>query len=77
MGEYYEQKPFKIHTKRKQGNYGQFLDVINQNNENVKRKKSNESTNNDSWKKQKKQKQQLNIQGKEKSICEQKMAGNN
>ena len=30
---------FKIHTKRKQDNYGQILDVINQNNENVKRKK--------------------------------------
>ena len=48
MGEYYEQKPFKIHTKRKKDNYSQILDVINQNNENVKRKKSNESTNNDS-----------------------------
>ena len=30
---------FKIHTKSKQDNYGQILDVINQNNENVKRKK--------------------------------------
>ena len=38
MGEYYEEKPFKIHAKRKKDNYSEILDVINKSNENVKRK---------------------------------------
>ena len=38
MGEYYEEKPFKIHAKRKQYDYGEILDVITKNNENIKRK---------------------------------------
>ena len=45
MGEYYEQKPFKIHAKRKKNNCSEILDVIYKNSENVKRKKTNESTN--------------------------------
>ena len=32
MGEYYVEKPFKIHAKRKQDNNGEVLDVINKNN---------------------------------------------
>ena len=40
MGEYYQEKPFKVHAKRKKDNYGEILDVINKNNENVKRKKA-------------------------------------
>ena len=39
MSEYYEEKPFKIQLKGKKDNYGEILDVINKNNENVKRKK--------------------------------------
>ena len=38
MGEYYEEKPFKIHAKRKKDNYSEILDVINKSNENAKRK---------------------------------------
>ena len=38
MGEYYEEKPFKTHAKRKKDNYGEILDVIYKNNKNVKRK---------------------------------------
>ena len=40
MGEYYQEKPFKVHSKRKKDNYGEILDVINKNNENFKRKKA-------------------------------------
>ena len=39
MSEYCEEKPFKIHAKRKKDNYGEILDVINNDNGNVKRKK--------------------------------------
>ena len=39
MGEYYEDKPFKIHAKRKKVKYGEILNVINKKNENVTRKK--------------------------------------
>ena len=39
IDEYYEEKPFKIHAKRKKNNYGEILDAFNKNNENVKRKK--------------------------------------
>ena len=39
MSEYYEEKPCKIQLKRKKDNYSEILDVINKNNENVKRKK--------------------------------------
>ena len=46
MGEYYEEKPFKIHVKRKKDEYGEILDVINKN-RNIKKKKTNKSTNND------------------------------
>ena len=38
MGEYYGEKPFKIHAKRKKDKYGEILAVINKNNENAKRK---------------------------------------
>ena len=39
MGEYYEEKPFKIHAKRKRNKYGEISNVIKKNNENVTRKK--------------------------------------
>ena len=39
MGEYYEEKPFKIHAKRKRDKYGEISNVIKKNNENVTRKK--------------------------------------
>ena len=39
MGECYEEKPFKIHVKRKKITTV-FLDAINKNNKNVKRKKT-------------------------------------
>ena len=38
MGEYYGEKPFKIHAKRKKDKYGEILAVITKNNENAKRK---------------------------------------
>ena len=38
MGEYYEEKPLKIHMKRKKDNYSENLDLINKN-KNVTRKK--------------------------------------
>ena len=39
MGEYYEEKPFKIHAKEKRDKYDGISNVIKNNNENVKRKK--------------------------------------
>ena len=39
MGEHYEEKTFKIHTKRKKYKYGEISNVIKENNKNVKRKK--------------------------------------
>ena len=39
MGECYEEKPFKIHAKRKRNKYGEISNVIKKNNENVTRKK--------------------------------------
>ena len=75
MGEYYQEKPFKVHAKRKKDNYGEILDVINKNNENVKRKKATKAqtmtVQSKEWK------QQLNIQGKEKKLQEQRMVENN
>ena len=38
MGNYYEEKSFKIHTKRKKVSYGEILDVIIKINKHVKRK---------------------------------------
>ena len=40
MGEYYEEKPFKIHAKRKKDKYGKTSNVIKKNIENVIRKNS-------------------------------------
>ena len=40
MGECYEEKLFKIQVKRKKNKCSEILDVINKNNDNVKRKKS-------------------------------------
>ena len=37
MGEYYEEKPIKIHAKRKKDSYGKILDVIIKINKHVKR----------------------------------------
>ena len=37
MGEYYEEKPIKIHAKRKKDSYGEILDVIIKINKHVKR----------------------------------------
>ena len=39
MGEYYEEKPFKIHAKRKRDKYGEISNVIKKSDENVTRKK--------------------------------------
>ena len=38
IGEYHEEKTFKIYEKRKKDKYGEILEVINKNNENVTRK---------------------------------------
>ena len=38
MGEYYEEKTFKTHTKRKRDKYGEISNVIKKSNENVTRK---------------------------------------
>ena len=37
MGNYYEEKSFKIHAKRKKVSYGEILDVIIKINKHVKR----------------------------------------
>ena len=37
MGECYEEKPIKIHAKRKKDSYGEILDVIIKINKHVKR----------------------------------------
>ena len=69
MGEYYEEKPFKIHAKRKQYDYGEILDVINKNNENIKRKNPKKAlTMTDESKRAK----TTNIQGKEKNFANDK-----
>ena len=39
MGEHYEGKTFKIHTKRKKDKHGEISNVIKENNKNIKRKK--------------------------------------
>ena len=38
MGEYYEEKPFKIHANRKRDKYSEISNVIKKNNENITRK---------------------------------------
>ena len=39
MDKYYEEKPFKIHAKKKRDKYGKTSNVVNKNNESVTRKK--------------------------------------
>ena len=51
MGEYYEEKPVKIHAKRKRDKYGEISNVIKKQWKCYK-KKTDEGTNNDSWIKQ-------------------------
>ena len=67
MNEYYEEKPFKIQLKTKKDNYSEILDIINKNNENVKRKKTTKAQT--MTVESKRAKQQLNIQGKEKNVA--------
>ena len=67
MNEYYEEKPFKIQLKTKKDNYSEILNIINKNNENVKRKKTTKAQT--MTVESKRAKQQLNIQGKEKNVA--------
>ena len=63
MDEYYEEKPCKIHAKRKKENYGEILEVINKSMKKLNEKKQRKHK---QWQlNQKEQKQQLNIPAKE------------
>ena len=75
MGEWYEEKPFKIHAKRKRDKYGEISNLIKKNNENVTRKKPIKAwTMTIEWSKAK---TTIIHPRQRKKICEQKMAKNN
>ena len=75
MGEYYEEKPFKIHANRKTDKYGEISNVTKKNNENVTRKKPTKAqTMTVEWSKAKTKIIHLE---QRKKLCEQKMAENN
>ena len=48
ISEYYEEKPFKIHAKRKRDKYDKISNVIKKNELKCYKKKTNKGTNNDS-----------------------------
>ena len=49
MGEYYEEKPFKINAKRKKDKHGEISDIIKKKQWKCYKKKIEKGTNNDSW----------------------------
>ena len=75
MGEYYEEKPFKIHAKRKRDKYGEVLNVIKKSNENVTRKKLTKAQT--MTVKSGKAKTTIIQPRQRKKICSQKMVENN
>ena len=75
MGEYYEEKPFKIHEKEKKDKYGDISNFIEKNNENVIRKKPTKAQ--IMTAKSSKAKATIIRLRQRKKLCKQKMAENN